>query len=47
MKIRVIGRKLAVNDRVSDRDSNIKMKLAQIVDEANKIHRIADEMQEW
>jgi hypothetical protein len=47
MKIRVIGRQLAINDRVNNRDTNIKMKLAQIVDKANQIHRIADEMQEW
>lgn len=47
MKVRVIGRQLAVGDMAIGKEANIKAKLALIVDEANKIHRIADEMQEW
>ena len=49
MKLRVIGRELAVNYRNKDenRDANIKSKLVQIMDEVNKIHRLTDEMQEW
>lgn len=49
MKIRVIGRQLAAMYRSKNesRDAHLKSKLAQIMDEVNRIHRLTDEMQEW
>ena len=49
MKIRVIGRQLTAmyRSKNENRDAHLKTKLAQIMDEVNKIHRLTDEMQEW
>ena len=49
MKLRVIGRQLAVNyrNKNENRDANIKSKSAQIMDRVNDIHRLIDELQEW
>lgn len=48
-KIRVIGRQLVAKYRSKNenRDAFLKSKLAQIMDEVNKIHRLTDEIQEW